>query len=299
MHVFVTGATGLIGRALCGALLGRGHAVTALTRRPAAAGSLPAGVKAVEGDPARAGPWQEALARADACVHLAGEPVAAGRWTVARKASIEASRVDSTRLVAEVVAAGGPSILVAGSAVGFYGSRGEELLAEDAAPGQGFLAEVARRWEAAAERAAGRARVVQLRTGIVLARDGGALPRLVLPFRLMVGGSLGDGTAWQPWLHLADEVGLILLALEDARVEGPLNACAPEPVRGRELARAIAAVLRRPSLFPVPAPALRLALGELADVVLASQRVVPRKALGLGYAFRFPSLEPALRDLLR
>jgi uncharacterized protein (TIGR01777 family) len=298
MHVFLTGATGLVGRALCAELLRQGHAVTALTRRLSAAGVLPAGVRPLEGDPAVAGRWQEALAGADACIHLAGEPVAAGRWTAARKASIEASRVDSTRLVAGVIAAGGPSVLVSGSAVGFYGSRGDELLDESAGPGQGFLAHVAARWEAAAEAARKRARVVQVRTGLVLARDGGALPRLVAPFRLMAGGPLGDGSAWQPWLHLADEVGLLCFALQDERVHGPLNAAAPEPVRSRDLARAIGAVLHRPSLLPAPAAALRLLLGELAEVVLASQRVVPRRALDLGYAFRFPSLEPALRDLL-
>jgi len=298
MNVFVTGATGLVGRPLCEALLARGHAVTALSRRPAAAAGLPAGVKVVEGDPARPGPWQQALAACDACVHLAGEPVAAGRWTPARKAAIEASRVDSTRLVAEVIAAGGPTVLVSGSAVGFYGSRGDEVLDEAAPAGQGYLAEVCQRWEAAAAPAARRARVALLRTGIVLARDGGALPKLALPFRLFAGGPMGDGGAWQPWIHLADEVGLLLFALEDARVGGPLNATAPEPARNRDLAAALGAALRRPSFVTTPEVALRLALGELAEVVLASQRVVPRRALDLGYAFRFPALAPALRDLL-
>jgi uncharacterized protein (TIGR01777 family) len=299
MHVFLTGASGLIGRALAGALLSGGHAVTALTRDAAAAArALPAGVRAVEGDPSLPGRWQEALARADACVHLAGEPVAAGRWTDASKARIESSRVASTRLVSEVIAAGGPRVLVAGSAVGFYGTRGDEPLDEGAAPGQGFLAEVCQRWEAASRPAEARARVVQVRTGIVLARDGGALPRLVLPFKLLAGGPLGHGHAWQPWLHLADEVGLLLFALEDSRVRGPLNAAAPGPATSRDLARALGRVLRRPSLLPAPAAALRLLLGEVAEVVLASQRVVPRKALDLGYRFSFPDLEPALRDLL-
>jgi uncharacterized protein (TIGR01777 family) len=299
MHVFLTGATGLIGRALSASLLAEGHQVTALTRDPAAAArALPPGVRAVAGDPARPGPWQEALAGADACVHLAGEPVAGGRWTAERKARIESSRVDSTRLVAGVIAAAGPRVLVAGSAVGFYGSRGDELLDEGAAAGQGFLADVCVRWEAATRPAEARARVVHLRTGIVLARDGGALPRLVLPFKLLAGGPLGDGAAWQPWIHLADVVGLLRLALEDGRVRGPLNAAAPGAATSRDLARALGAVLHRPSLIPAPAAALRLALGEMAEVVLASQRVVPRKALDLGYAFRFPALEPALRDLL-
>jgi uncharacterized protein (TIGR01777 family) len=297
VHVFLTGATGLIGRALAARLLVDGHAVTGLTRHQAGA-ALPPGVAPCEGDPARPGRWQEALARCDACVHLAGEPVAAGRWTAARKARIESSRVDSTRLVAEVLAAGGPSILIAGSATGYYGSRGDEPLDESAAPGTGFLAGVARRWEAAAAPAARRARVVNVRTGLVLAKQGGALPRLVLPFRLFAGGPLGDGTAWQPWIHLDDEVGLLRLALLDGRASGPLNAVAPEPATSRDLARAIGAALGRPALLPTPAFALRLALGELAEAVLSSERVVPGQALALGYAFRHPALAPALRALL-
>ena len=303
MKVFVTGATGLVGRALCAELVSAGHAVLGLSRRAGSSSGpsagLPAGVQAVAGDPARPGPWQEALAAADACVHLAGEPVAAGRWTPARKAAIAASRLDSTRLVAEVIAAGGPTVLVSGSAVGYYGERGDEVLDESAAAGEGFLAEVCQRWEAAVAPALARARVVLLRTGLVLARDGGALPRLVLPFRLFAGGPMGDGRFWQPWIHLSDEVGLIRFALEDGRVAGALNASAPAPVRNRELAAAIGAVLHRPSLLPAPAAAIRLAVGELAAVVLGSQRMVPRKALDLGYAFRFPALAPALHDLLR
>jgi uncharacterized protein len=297
MRVFVTGATGLIGRTLIGELLADGHAVVAVTRRGPGAG-LPTGVEVVEGDPARPGRWQEALAGCNACVHLAGEPVASGRWTAERKARIEGSRVDSTRLVAEVITAGGPDVLVSGSAVGLYGSRGDELLDEASPPGTGFLAEVSRRWEAAAAPAARRARVVLLRTGIVLARQGGALPELVRPFRLMAGGPLGAGDFWQPWIHLADEVGLLRLALHDPRVAGPLNATAPAPVRNRELAAALGRVLHRPARLRVPEAALRLLVGELADVLLASQRVVPAKALELGYEFRFPALEPALRDLL-
>lgn len=296
MHVFVTGATGLIGRTLCEALVQRGDEVTALSRRPGAA--RPAGVRLVEGDPSVAGRWLEALAGADAVVHLAGEPVAGGRWTAARKARIVASRLDSTRLVAGAVSAGGPRVLVQGSATGFYGDRGDEPLDEAAAPGHGFLADLSVRWEAAAAPAAARARVVFIRTGLVLARQGGALPALARPFRLFAGGPLGGGLGWQPWIHLADELGLLLLALDDARASGPLNAVAPAPVRQAELARTLARLLRRPNLFPVPALALRLAVGEMAEVLLASQRVVPGVAQSLGYRFRFTSLEPALRDLL-
>jgi uncharacterized protein (TIGR01777 family) len=296
MHVFVTGATGLIGRSLCEALHRRGDEVTALTRRTGAA--LPTGVRMLLGDPAAAGPWTEALSRAEAVVHLAGEPVAGGRWTEARKARIAGSRLDSTRLVARAVAAGGPRVLVQGSAVGYYGDRGDEPLDESAAPGRGFLADLSVGWEAAAAPAASRARVVLVRTGLVLAREGGALPALARPFRLFAGGPLGDGRAWQPWIHLADQVGLLLLALDDPRASGALNAVAPGPVRQAELARTLARVLHRPNLFPVPEVALRLAVGEMAEVLLASQRVVPARAQALGYRFQFPALEPALRDLI-
>jgi uncharacterized protein (TIGR01777 family) len=298
MHVFVTGATGLIGRATCEALVGRGHAVTALTRAGAGAAGLPAGVREVQGNPAVAGPWLEELARCDACVHLAGEPVAAGRWTPERKRAIEASRVDSTARVAGLLAERGPRLLVQGSAVGLYGSRGEELLWERSAPGADFLAGVVQRWEAAAAPARRRARVVLLRTGMVLSPKGGALAELVKPFRFFAGGPVGSPRDWKPWIHLADEVGLVLWALEQSRVEGPVNACAPEPARNGDLARAIGAALRRPSLLPAPALAVRLLMGEMADVILASQRVVPKAAIDLGYRFQHPELGPALRDLL-
>jgi hypothetical protein len=253
----------------------------------------------VTGDPAEPGPWQAELARCDAAVNLAGEPVAAGRWTDDRRRRIRDSRVRATRNVAEVVARGGPAVLVNGSAIGYYGPRGDDVIDESSPPGNDFLAHVALEWEEAARPARRRARVTLVRTGIVLAREGGALPRLVLPFQLMAGGPLGDGSAWQSWIHLDDQVGILRLALEDPRAAGPMNATAPDPVRNRDLARAIGRVLRRPSIVATPAFVLRAALGEMAGVVLASQRVIPARPLALGYRFRFPALEPALRDLLR
>jgi uncharacterized protein (TIGR01777 family) len=299
VRVLVTGATGLIGRAVCAALLARGDAVLAVSRSADAGARLPRGARHVLGDPAVAGSWQDELARSDACVHLAGEPLVDGRWNAERKRRIRASRVDSTRNVADVLRERGPAVLVSGSAVGFYGSRGDEPLDEGSPAGDGFLAEVCTAWEAAARPAEARARVTLLRTGIVLARDGGALPRMVRPFRAFAGGPLGDGAFFQPWIHLADTVGLVLLALDHEGARGPLNATAPEPVRNRELARAIGRVLGRPSVLPAPAIVIRLALGEVADSVLSSQRALPRRALELGYRFRFPSVEDALRDLLR
>jgi len=297
LRVFVTGATGLIGRALVRSLAGAGREVVVLSRQAAPQG-LPPGARAVQGDPAVAGPWQEELAGCEACVNLAGAPVADGRWSAERKRAIRESRVESTRNVAAVIAERGPEVLVNGSAIGLYGPRGDEELDEASAPGGDFLAEVARDWEAAAAPAARRARVALVRTGIVLAREGGALPRLALPFRLFAGGPIGDGAFWQSWIHLDDEVGLLRMALDDGRVEGPLGAVAPEPVRNRELAAALGRVLHRPHLLPTPAFAVRAALGEMAEVVLSSQRVLPRKALALGYRFRWPDLAPALRDLL-
>jgi uncharacterized protein len=298
MRVFVTGATGLIGRALAASLLQDGHEVAALSRSAAPAG-LPAGSRAVLGDPAVPGAWQEELSRCDACVNLAGEPVAAGRWTEARRRRIRDSRVDATRNVAAVIAGGGPSVLVSGSAIGYYGPRGDEVLDESSPPGDDFLSRVAVEWEEAASPARKRARVVLVRTGIVLAAGGGALPKLVLPFRAFAGGPVGDGSFWQSWIHLADQVGILRLALENPGAEGPMNATAPDPARNRDLARTIGRVLHRPSLIATPAFAIRAALGEMAEVVLASQRVLPRAALSLGYRFRWPALEPALRDLLR
>ena len=296
MRVFLTGATGLIGRALSASLCGDGHEVVALSRGASPAG-LPAGSRAVLGDPAVPGAWQDELSRCDACVNLAGEPVAAGRWTEERRRRIRDSRVNATRNVAAVIAGGGPTVLVSGSAIGYYGPRGDEVLDESSPPGDDFLARVAVEWEEAASQAARRARVVLVRTGIVLAAEGGALPKLALPFRVLAGGPIGDGSFWQSWIHLADQVGILRLALEDPAASGPVNATAPDPVRNRDLARAIGRVLHRPSLLATPAFAVRAALGEMAEVVLASQRVVPRAALSLGYRFRWPALEPALRDL--
>ncbi len=296
MRVFVTGATGLIGRPLCAALVAAGHEVVALSRAAGPRG-LPAAVKVVQADPAAAGAWQEELGSCDACVNLAGEPVA-GRWTAARKARIRESRVLATRHVAEAVARGGPSVVVSGSAIGYYGPRGDEPLEEGAAPGKGFLAEVVKEWEAAARPAMARARVVLLRTGIVLAPRGGALEQMRLPFRFFAGGPVGDGAFWQSWIHLADEVGLILFAIGNDAALGPLNATAPVPVRNRDFAKALGRALHRPSALPVPAFVVKAALGEMAEIAVTGQRAMPGKALSLGYEFRFPELDGALADLV-
>jgi uncharacterized protein (TIGR01777 family) len=300
--VVVTGATGLVGRRLVAALTGGGASVRALSR-DASAGGFGRGV-AVVGWNGRNVP-SETLVRSDAVVHLAGEPLFAGRLTAARRRRLRESRIESARSIANAIAAlpedERPGALVCASAVGYYGSRGDEVLEETARPGEGFLAELCTAWEEAA-RAAEEfgVRVVSVRIGIVLAREGGALPRLVAPFRLGLGGRLGDGRQWFPWVHADDVVGILQAAINDDAWRGPVNAVAPEPVTNADLTSALGRVLRRPTFFAVPAFALRAALGEdLAVELLGSRRAVPRAALDRGYAFAYGRLEEALAAELR
>lgn len=300
MKTLITGATGLIGRHLT-EVLSDAHV---LTRDPDRARErLPAG-RGVFGwaDPQTGPPPAEAFAGVGAVVHLAGESVAEGRWTSAKKQRIRDSRVKMTRQLVEGMSAcqDGPRTLICGSAIGIYGSRGDELLHEQSAPGEGFLAEVCLAWEAEARRAAEHGiRVVSLRTGIVLAEGGGALQKMLLPFKLGAGGRLGSGRQWMSWVHIDDVVGLIRHAATHAEVEGPLNAVAPNPRTNREFTKVLGRVLRRPTLFPAPGFGLRLMLGEMAgELLLASQRVAPRAALESGYAFEHPELEGALRAIL-
>ncbi len=237
---------------------------------------------------------------ADGVVNLAGETIAQ-RWTAAAKARIVESRATAAGRVGEALRAvrTRPSVLVNASAVGFYGNRGDEELTEKSPAGSGFLAETTFAWEEAARRAAPEGvRLVLPRTGIVLGEEGGALSKMLLPFRLGVGGPLGSGTQWMPWLHRDDLVALLVAALGDPRFEGPVNATAPAPVTMREFAAVLGRVLRRPAFAPAPAFAIRAAMGEMASLVLDGQRALPAKALALGFPFRFPDLEPALRDLL-
>lgn len=242
-----------------------------------------------------------ALEGIDAVVHLAGESIAAGRWTEAKKVRIRESRVRGTRAIAEALARlrRRPSALVCASATGYYGDRGAEILVEDSPPGAGFLAEVVRVWEAAAApaREAG-IRVVHLRSGVVLSQAGGALARLLPVFRLGLGGRLGSGRQFMPWIALDDEVAAIVHTLTRDDLRGPVNLASPHPVTNQEFAATLGQVLRRPALVVAPAAMLRLALGELGGELLASQRVHPARLLGAGYAFRYLELRAALRDLL-
>lgn len=297
MLVTITGGTGLIGRALARRLRELGHDVVVTGRRAPAATTQ--GIPFVAWD--ATGPLpHEALRGAGAIVHLVGETVAQ-RWTREAKVRIRASRIESTRRLVESLSASDakPAVLVSASAVGIYGDRGDEWLTETSPPGAGFLAELAREWEQAAlgARELG-VRVVVVRIGVVLDGRGGALARMLPPFRLGLGATLGSGRQWMSWIHIADLLGLIVRAIEDERLAGAVNAVAPAPVTNREFTRALARALGRPAFLRVPAPMLRLVLGEMAEILLASQRVEPRAALEAGFEFRFPDLAPALTDLL-
>jgi hypothetical protein len=262
-----------------------------------AAGRLPDGAQAIGWNGVE--PPAETLTGCDAVVHLAGEPVFGGLPTAARRARIRASRVDSTRALVAALARRDPGdrprTLVCASAVGYYGSRGEEILDESARPGRGFLAELCVAWEEAARAAADHGvRVVSLRIGIVLAREGGALPLMARAFRLGVGGRLGSGRQWVPWIQADDLAGLIRAVLDDERFEGPVNAVAPTPVRNRELTHELARAVHRPALLPAPAFVLRALLGDVAGELLDSRRVVPRSAEARGFRFGRPVLRDAL-----
>ncbi len=296
--VLVTGATGLVGSRIVSALLARDTPLRLLTRDPeVATRRFGPRVSAIGWNGIV--PPSTAVDGCDGVLHLAGEPVFGGLPTAARRRRIHDSRVNSTRAlvcaIGDLPAANRPRSFVCASAVGFYGDRGDERLDEGATAGDGFLAEVCRDWEVAAgEAEAYGVRAARLRIGIVLAREGGALPRLALPFRFGVGGRVGSGRQWVPWIHIDDLVALFLAALDDEDLRGPINAVAPEPVRNLELTRVLGRVLKRPTLLPVPGFALRAALGELAGELLGSRRVVPTRALAHGFSFAQPNLESAL-----
>jgi len=301
MRVAITGGTGLIGRALAGELAAARHEVVVLSRTPGAVEGLPAGVSARGWDTVDVDDLVPVLESVDAVVHLAGENIGARRWTQGQKNRIRESRVRSTEALAEAFAAcsNRPGVLVQGSAVGYYGPHGDEAIAETTPPGSDFLSEVCRDWEAASAsvETLGVRRVIA-RTGVVFAADGGALPRILLPFRLFAGGPVGSGRQVLSWIHLQDQVRAMIYLVEDEGAEGAFNLTAPGAVSNRELARVIARVLKRPGFLPAPAIALRLLLGEMATLVLDGQRAVPARLLERGYEFRFPDIEPALRDLL-
>lgn len=300
MRVLVTGATGLIGKALCRELAAEGHDISVLSRRPDAAQGVP-GARAFVWNPEAELPPREAWQGVEAVVHLAGEPVAAIRWTEEHKKRIRDSRVKGTRhLVAGLKDLPvPPKVFVSSSAVGFYGNRGDESLDEASSPGAGFLPEVCVEWESEAARAeeAG-IRTALVRVGVVLSDHGGALEKMLPPFRLGLGGRLGDGRQWFPWIHLDDIVGIFRHALFQ-RISGPINGVAPGSVTNEEFTAKLAAALHRPAVFPVPEFALRLLMGEMANVVLVSQRVFPKVALETSYRFKHAELTPAFDSFFK
>ena len=301
MRVFVTGATGFIGRALIPRLQRDGHDVVAWVRSPARArGLLGADVELVHADESPDA-MVAAIERCDAVVNLAGEPLIGARWTAARRAVLERSRIAVTeQLVRAMTAARSrPGVLISGSAVGYYGDRADEWLTEASGGGGDFLAHLCQRWERAAQNADPLGvRVVLLRTGVVLARGGGALARMLPLFKFGMGGPVGSGAQYLPWIHLHDLVKIIAVALVDVRFRGPVNGVAPEQPTSRAFARSLGRALHRPAILPVPALALRVFLGEAAPVLLASQRVDPRVLRDQQFAFDFPTLESALEDIV-
>jgi NAD dependent epimerase/dehydratase family enzyme len=326
-RVVVTGATGLIGRALCRELIARGYQVVVFSRdQQKARRAVPGAAEYAAWQPAERGAWAGALDGAYGVVHLAGASLFDKRWSEAYKREILDSRVIGTRGLVGAIARAGtkPKVFVSSSAVGYYGPRDDTRLDEDTPPGDDFLARVCQAWEQEALKAVDAGvRTVVVRNGVTIGSDGGklslpidlrgaslsrpgvvlktdegALPLLVMPFRLFIGGPILPGTQWISWIHIADAVGILMMALEDERVRGPINASAPEPQTNRDFAKTLGMVLGRPSIIPVPGFALKLLLGEMADMIATGQRAVPKKAQDLGYQFKYPNSQGALRQIL-
>jgi uncharacterized protein (TIGR01777 family) len=301
MRAVISGGTGLIGTALGERLLADGWEVVALSRSPVKARGLPEGMQVAGWDPYAVGAWAGVLEGADAVLHLAGENLAAGRWTAARKRRLMASRVETGRVLAEVI--GGleepPGVFVQASGVNYYGPRGDEVVTEDTGSGKDFLARLCVEWEGATAPVETRGvRRPVLRTGMVLSRRGGALGKMLPAFRMSLGGPLGHGLQWVSWIHLADAVEAIRFLIGEEGATGSFNLTAPQPVRNEDLTAELAAALGRPAWLRAPAWALRLALGELAQVLLTGQRALPSRLQEAGFGFRFPELSAALEDLL-
>jgi len=294
MILLIAGGSGFLGTALAKAFRAAGHRVMILTRRPQREGDVLWSTKPTDTT------WRHALERSDAVINLAGASIAAARWTDERKREIRASRIAPTVSLVSAIAAATrpPAVFISSSAVGIYGVRGDEVITEETPAGTDFMASLCRDWETRALEASSRSRTVLLRSGVVLAREGGALPQLALPFRLFAGGPVGTGQQYLSWISLADWIGIVRWTLTRNHVSGPINLTAPTPVTNAEFASTIGRVLGRPSFVPTPAFAVRFALGELADaLILGGQRVVPTRATALGYEFKHETLEPALREI--
>lgn len=300
MRIIVAGGTGFIGTALTKNLLAEGHQVWILTRNPQAVRQVE-GARVVGWDGRTNTGWEKMVSKVDAIVNLAGESLGSGPWTGARKNRILSSRLDAGKAISDAILQANPrpKVLIQASAVGFYGPHGEEPVTEESAPGHGFLAEVCRMWEASSQpvEELGVRRVV-IRTGVVLSKEEGALQRMMLPFKLFAGGSLGNGRQGLPWIHPADEVAGIRFLLENEKADGVYNLSAPEPRSNADFGRILAKVMRRPYWLPVPVFALRLFLGEMSTIVLEGQYMFPKRLQDLGFRFKFETAETALIDLL-
>jgi hypothetical protein len=301
MSIVIAGGSGFLGTALARAIAADGAEVTILTRQTSAAGNAPH-ISAVPWTPnGTTGPWAHVINGASAVINLAGESIAAKRWSAAQKQKLRDSRLLATRSLTAAVreASRPPAAFISGSAVGYYGDRGSETLTEASAPGSDFLAGLATEWEAAANEIAPMTRVALVRTGIVLDRRGGALARMLLPFRMFVGGPLGPGTQYMPWIHKEDWVRLVIWMLTADGARGPVNGTSPSPVTNAEFSKALGRALHRPSVVAAPAFALRIALGEMADgLLLSSQRALPVRATDLGFSFRYSNIDEALASVL-
>jgi len=299
MKVLVTGASGFVGTHLTGVLLNRNHQVVGLARSLRNKGISHPKYRFIAADTAQPGPWQEALADVDAVVNLAGRSIS-GRWNEAVKTEIRESRILTTRRVVQGLPPGKPVVLISASGVGFYGNRGDDVLTEEAPAGDDFLARLSKDWEKEALAAAAKgARVVLTRLGVVLGKGGGAMARMIPAFKSFVGGPIGNGRQWFPWIHLEDLSAAMLFLLEHPEISGPVNLCAPEPVTNRDLAVALGRALNRPAVMPAPAFMVRLALGEFADVLLGSQRAVPQKLLQHHFGFRYPEIRSAVNAVAK
>jgi len=298
MKILITGGSGFVGSNLTEFLLSRGHQVIAICRSEPQHRLDRENYRFVAGDTTVRGPWQKELAGADAVVNLAGATIFR-RWTEKYKKQIYDSRILTTRNVVEALPSGTNLTLCSASGAGYYGSRGDDVLKEDESAGRDFLAGVSIDWEKEALQASAKGvRVAVMRFGVILGKNGGAMSKLIPAFKMFVGGPLGDGNQWFPWLHLDDLTAAILFALEHQEVAGPLNFCAPNPVRNRELAQALGEVLSRPSFMPAPALLIRLAMGEFGDVFLGSQRTLPDKLLNHGFSFQYPEIKDAIEAIV-